>query len=1201
MSPNAMLSRRVSTIGISVFLVFLLALFLAPVPVAAAATQLTCGYNVSASVVGGHGSVSPTKQKVERRHTALIRIYPDAGYHIGSIADNGKQKPVANPYEIQSVREKHDVYVTFATDTFKVTASVNGGHGSVNPPTQDIVNHGTASIDLTPETGYKIASITDNGAQMPIDDPYVINDVTTNHSVVIAFTNLLTVDASVVGGHGTVSPPSQTVTAGGTAAVNIAPATGYEIASISDNGVVVPTSNPYVITGVATDHQVEVSFGIKQFTVTAAAAGGHGTVTPASQTIEYGGTASIDLVPDAGYHVATISDTGVAKPISDPYVIDNVSSDHNVVVTFALDLYSVAASVDGGHGTVTPVSPTVGFGDTATINIVADPGYHVATITDNEVSEPVASPYLIPNVHADHTVVVTFAAADFMVAATAAGGHGTVSPTTQSVTLHGNAQPIVITPAPGYHIATVTDNTAPQATTSPYQVSNVTTDHAVVATFVANLFQVTAAVDGPGGSVDPVSQNVALNGTAVINIHPAAGFHLQEVIDNGQFAPLASPYVITAVHEKHAVTVVFDKNEYTVNATVAGGHGTAAPPTQTVTYGGSATIDLTADPGFHLTTLVDNGTSVDPTDPYVISDVSENHDVVATFTTDQYSVFASVEGGHGSISPDVQTVAAGGTAAMDIVADTGYHVENIDDNGQFVPIANPLILTGISTDHDVVVTFAINVYTAKAAVAGGNGAVDPREQNVIYGDPTVIDLIPDDGYHPGAIIDNEEHKQITNPYFIPDTSEDHNVTVAFAYDQSSTFYLAEGSTDHGFSCYISIENPNAEPLNANLTYMLDDGTTKTQGVGLPALSQVTVNPADTVGADDFSTQVTCVQGKTIAVDRTMTWTGPGAPSPEAHSSVGVSSPETTWFLPEGCSGFGFETWTLVENPNNSDAVLSMTYMIEGQGPKTINRRVPPHSRSTFSMEADIGKQNASIEVGSDIPVIAERAMYRNNRREGSDSIGTNIPGSTFYLAEGSTAWGFTTYVLVQNPNETPADVTLTCMTNNGPKALAPFTMAPGTRSTVLMNNLIPNTDFSTMVTANVPIIAERAMYWGAGTPLGEACHDSIGLDEPHNTFYLPDGQTSDGRETYTLVANPNSTAVQVIVSYLMADGTGAGYFLAGIPANSRATFNMGDKIPSGRASIVVTCQTSGKKVLVERSMYWNNRGVGTNTVGDWSH
>jgi hypothetical protein len=84
--------------------------------------------------------------------------------------------------------------------------------------------------------------------------------------------------------------------------------------------------------------------------------------------------------------------------------------------------------------------------------------------------------------------------------------------------------------------------------------------------------------------------------------------------------------------------------------------------------------------------------------------------------------------------------------------------------------------------------------------------------------------------------------------------------------------------------------------------MLSGGTTKEQTVGLPPLSQVTVNPADTVGAADFSTQVTCLQGKTIAVDRTMSWTGPGAPSPEAHASVGVTSPETTQSSKRGKMG-----------------------------------------------------------------------------------------------------------------------------------------------------------------------------------------------------------------------------------------------------------------------------------------------------------
>jgi len=42
---------------------------------------------------------------------------------------------------------------------------------------------------------------------------------------------------------------------------------------------------------------------------------------------------------------------------------------------------------------------------------------------------------------------------------------------------------------------------------------------------------------------------------------------------------------------------------------------------------------------------------------------------------------------------------------------------------------------------------------------------------------------------------------------------------------------------------------------------------------------------------------------------------------------------------------------------------------------------------------------------------------------------------------------------------------------------------------------------------------------------------------------------------------------------------------------------MADKLPNGRAAIMVTCKTAGKKVTVERSMYWNNRGAGTDTIG----
>ena len=33
--------------------------------------------------------------------------------------------------------------------------------------------------------------------------------------------------------------------------------------------------------------------------------------------------------------------------------------------------------------------------------------------------------------------------------------------------------------------------------------------------------------------------------------------------------------------------------------------------------------------------------------------------------------------------------------------------------------------------------------------------------------------------------------------------------------------------------------------------------------------------------------------------------------------------------------------------------------------------------------------------------------------------------------------------------------------------------------------------------------------------------------------------------------------------------------------------------------IMVTSKTSGKKIMVERSMYWNSRGAGTDTIGGY--
>lgn len=380
--------------------------------------------------------------------------------------------------------------------------------------------------------------------------------------------------------------------------------------------------------------------------------------------------------------------------------------------------------------------------------------------------------------------------------------------------------------------------------------------------------------------------------------------------------------------------------------------------------------------------------------------------------------------------------------------------------------------------------------------------------------------------------------------------------------------------------------------------MVQGGGTVSQLVGLPALSQVTVNPADEVGEADFSTLVECSGENSIAVDRTMTWTGPGAASPEGHCSIGATSPDTTWFMPEGSSNWGFETWTLVQNPNDLGVDVLITYMIEGSEPVSFQKTVPANSRESFNMAADIGAADASVVVASTGPVVVESSMYRNNMREGQCSLAAMEPSDSYYLAEGTTAWGFNTYVLIQNPNHVPADIEVSYMTPAGLVTQPGFQMPPDSRKTIKVSDAVgmESTDFSTMVHGSQPIVASRSMYWDNGT--GEACHGTIGVTGPAQVWHLPDGQSSNGRETWTLVQNPNATDILVQVTYLMEDGVGAVSTNAWIPGNSRMTFNMADSVPNGSAAVMVSCLTAGMEVIAERSLYWNSRGAGTCTIGE---
>ncbi|MBN2027908.1 MAG: hypothetical protein JW854_14245, partial [Actinobacteria bacterium] len=138
------------------------------------------------------------------------------------------------------------------------------------------------------------------------------------------------------------------------------------------------------------------------------------------------------------------------------------------------------------------------------------------------------------------------------------------------------------------------------------------------------------------------------------------------------------------------------------------------------------------------------------------------------------------------------------------------------------------------------------------------------------------------------------------------------------------------------------------------------------------------------------------------------------------------------------------------------------------------------------------------KVTATVPVVAERAEYFTyfGKSGGHDSIGTYMPKTTWYLAEGYTGGEFSTWVLVQNPTTENATVTLEFQLPPGSNAPDyTFDLPAGTRKSIQLNELdgLGDTDVSTKVTSDKPVVAERAMYFEYDGKQGG--HDSIGVPE----------------------------------------------------------------------------------------------------------
>lgn len=322
--------------------------------------------------------------------------------------------------------------------------------------------------------------------------------------------------------------------------------------------------------------------------------------------------------------------------------------------------------------------------------------------------------------------------------------------------------------------------------------------------------------------------------------------------------------------------------------------------------------------------------------------------------------------------------------------------------------------------------------------------------------------------------------------------------------------------------------------------------------------------------------------------------GPLAWDATAELAVGTAAPLTStphpgtvWYFAEGSTQAPFDTWLHLFNPSPTQTATATITFFANRSIPPVTISVPPVRRTSLYLNQIIPPVAFGMRVNASLPIVAERSMFF--RQDGTASVGIPSPSTTWLLGEGSTQTPFDTWILILNPNNTTANVKMQFLTQTGQIVPYSLSVGPRSRSSIYVNQVLPNAAFSTRIGSSQPIVVERSMY---KTTTGGG-HNAPGVVAPANAWYFAEGSTQPPFDTWYLIENPNPHPVRILMRFFLQTG-GPGKLLDFvIPPTSRQSLYVNTVQPNAAGG--ATLVSDGGPVVAERAMYF--RGGATDTIG----
>ncbi len=323
------------------------------------------------AVASNGGSITPASQEVANGAATTLTVTPNSGYTIDQVSGCGGSL-VGNSYTTAAIASNCTVVAIFSPIAPIVVSAAAGTGGSITPASQTVASGASTAVTITPDTGYSIDKVSGCGGTLN-GNTYTTGTITENCTISASFT-AITITANA-GTGGTITPATQNVTSGATAALTVTANSGYNINQVTGCGGSL-VGNTYTTSPVTSSCTISASFTPK-VTVTATA-GANGTISPGTRSINPGANTTFTITPNGGFAINTVTGCGGSLAGS-TYTTASLYANCTVNATFVTGRTATASA--GTGGTILPASRTVANGTTTTFTVTPSSGYIVDTIS----------------------------------------------------------------------------------------------------------------------------------------------------------------------------------------------------------------------------------------------------------------------------------------------------------------------------------------------------------------------------------------------------------------------------------------------------------------------------------------------------------------------------------------------------------------------------------------------------------------------------------------------------------------------------------------------------------------------------------------------------------------------------------------------------------------------------------------------------